>query len=92
MTALIPISALVAAMAAAGFAFGLAYFAALRRSVAWLAAGSGWWRPAALTLGRIAAALVFLVLAAKLGAPALIAAFIGFLAARAAALRARRAG
>lgn len=90
MTALVPIPALAAAMAAAGFVFGLAYFAALRQSVAALAAGADWWRPAALTLGRIAAALVFLVLAAKLGAAALLAALAGFLAARAAALRAAR--
>jgi hypothetical protein len=90
MTAPVPISLLAMAMAAAGFAFGLAYFWALRRSVAALATGNGWWRPAAFTLGRIAAALIFLVLAAKLGTAALLAAFAGFLAARAAALRAAR--
>ena len=54
------------------------------------AAGRGWFVPVALTLGRIAAAIIVLGLAAKLGAAALLAMFIGFLVARAVALRAGR--
>ncbi len=55
-------------------------------------AGRGWVGPLALTLARIAAAVIFLGLAAKLGAAALIAAFLGFLLARTVMLRvARRA-
>lgn len=88
--ALVSVASLSAAMAAAGFAFGLAYFAALRRSIAFLAASADWHRPIALTLGRLAAAALFLLLAAKLGALPLLAAFVGFLAARAVALRAAR--
>ena len=73
-----------------GFAFGLVYFAALRRTVMLFATGRGWFVPVALTLGRIAAAIIVLGLAAKLGAAALLAMFIGFLVARAVALRAGR--
>jgi hypothetical protein len=80
-------------MAVAGLAFGLVYFATLKRSVMLFAAGRGWLGPLALTLGRIGAAVAFLFVAAKLGAAPLLAAFIGFLMARALALRAeRRAG
>lgn len=78
-----------AAMAAAGLAFGLAYFAALRRTVLLLGSG-GRLGPAALSLGRIAAAVIFLGLAARFGAVPLLAAFLGFLLARALALRALR--
>jgi hypothetical protein len=90
MIASLPLPVLAAALAAAGFVVGLAYFAALRRTTAALAGSGGWRTPAALTVGRVAAALVFLFVAAKLGAVALLAAFAGFLAARAAALRAVR--
>lgn len=84
---------LIMVMAVAGFTFGLAYFAAVRRTIALFVAGRGWLRPAALTLGRIAAAVIFLAIAAKLGASSLLSAFIGFLLARAMAIRAaRRAG
>lgn len=80
------------AMAVAGIVFGLAYFATLRRAVTLFTAGRGWVGPLALTLARIAAAVIFLGLAAKLGAAALIAAFLGFLLARTVMLRvARRA-
>jgi N-ATPase, AtpR subunit len=80
-------------LALAGFALGLAYFVALKRSVALFVGGKGWFRPLALTLGRVGAAAGFLFVAAKLGAAPLLAAFIGFLTARALALRAeRRAG
>jgi NhaP-type Na+/H+ or K+/H+ antiporter len=84
---------LALATALTGFAFGLVYFAALKRTVALYGAGRGWLGPTALTLGRLAVAVVLLVLAARLGAVPLLAAFAGFLAARALALRAaRRAG
>jgi len=64
---LFPNVELMLGMALAGFVFGLAYFAALRRTVALIAAGSGWRSPTALTLGRIAAAtLLFAVAAIKL--------------------------
>ena len=80
-------------MAVAGLAFGLVYFASLKRSVSLLVSDKGWLGPLALTLGRIGAAVGFLFVAAKLGAAPLLAAFIGFLMARALALRAeRRAG
>ncbi len=73
--------------------FGLLYFAALKRCVALLVGGQGWLGPLALTLGRIGAAAGILFVAAKLGAAPLLAVFIGFLMARAVALRAeRRAG
>jgi len=81
---------LILAMSAAGVAFGLLYFAALRRTVAHLAARSGWATPLLFTVSRIGAALVFLALAAMLGAAPLLAAFAGFLVARALALRAVR--
>lgn len=74
------------ATALAGFAFGLAYFAALHRTAALFTAGAGWLGPSALTLARIGAATIFFMLAAKLGATSLLAAFAGFLVARAIAL------
>jgi hypothetical protein len=82
-----PFSYMTVAMACAGLAFGLLYFAALRRSVTLLAARRGWFGPLALTLGRIGAAAIFLGIAAKLGAGPLLAAFAGFLLARVLALR-----
>lgn len=81
---------LVLAMAFAGVAFGLLYFAALRRTVAHLAARSGWATPLLFTVARIGAALIFLTLAATLGAAPLLAAFAGFLVARALVVRAVR--
>lgn len=86
--------ALAAAFAVAGLGFGGAYFAALRRTAELLAAsgaGSGArLLPAALTLGRLAVAIVFLGCAARVGALPLLTALAGFLAARALALRAVR--
>ncbi|HUZ74187.1 MAG TPA: ATP synthase subunit I [Stellaceae bacterium] len=82
--------ALGSAMAVAGFLFGLGYFATLQRTVGLFVSRHSLLGPAALTLGRIAAAAVFLTLAAKLGALPLLAAFLGFLVARAYALRAVR--
>lgn len=84
--------ALLVTMAFAGMLFGVVYFATLRRAVTLFTAGRGWIGPVSLTLARIAAAVIFLGLAAKLGAAALIAAFLGFLLARTVMLRvARRA-
>jgi len=77
-------------MAIAGLAFGFVYFASLKRSVSLFVGGKGWFGPLVLTLGRIGAAVAFLFVAAKLGAAALLAAFVGFLMARALALRAER--
>ena len=78
---------LAIAMGIAGFIFGLFYFAAVQRTAALLAARKNWLGPLALTLGRMAAAAIFLTLAAKLGAASLLSVFIGFLLARAVALR-----
>ena len=83
-------AALAAGMIISGFAFGLLYFATLKRAAALFASGSSWMGPLGLTLGRIAAAVIFLSLAARLGAAALLAAFLGFLVARALALRPER--
>jgi len=77
-------------MAVAGVVLGLVYFASLKRSVTMFVGGKGWLGPVVLTLGRIGAAVALLYLAAKLGAASLLAAFIGFLMARALALRAER--
>ena len=82
-----PALTLAAAMAAGGFVLGLGYFAVLRRTADLYGAGRSRLEPAMLTLGRIAAIVVFLVLAARLGALPLLAAFLGFLVARAAVLR-----
>ena len=79
------------AAAVIGLAFGLVYFAALHHTVALFAAQRSWVGPAALTVARIGAAVILLALAARLGAAPLLAAFIGFLLARAVALRRARA-
>jgi N-ATPase, AtpR subunit len=77
-------------MAIGGFAFGLFYFMSLKRSVTLFVGGKSWLGALALTLGRIGACVVFLYGAARLGAAPLLAAFAGFLTARALALRAER--
>lgn len=77
-------------MALAGLAFGLVYFASLKRSVTLFVVGKDWLGPLALTLGRIGVAVTLLYVAARLGAVSLLAVFIGFLMARALALRAER--
>lgn len=88
---LISISSLAMTMAVIGFAFGLIYFAALRRTATLFSEAHGWFFPVALTLGRIGAAIILLGLAAKLGGGAsLLAMFIGFLLARTMALRTTR--
>jgi voltage-gated potassium channel Kch len=74
----------------AGLGFGFAYFAALRRSLDYYTAGQGRFMPAALTFGRFAAAALFFAFMARVGGTPLLMAFIGFLLARALALRAVR--
>jgi hypothetical protein len=91
-TAAVSIAKFAMLPASAGFAFGLLYFAALKRSVAVFVAGRGLLAPLSLTLARLAAAVVFLGLAAHVGAAALLAAFIGFLLARTLALRSAQRG
>jgi F1-F0 ATPase (N-ATPase) AtpR subunit len=85
----VPPHALGAALgwAMAGLAFGLAYFAALHHSVGLYAGRRGRLLPAALTVGRIAAAIAFFGIAVRFGAMALIAGFAGFVLARTVALR-----
>ncbi len=78
------------AMAFAGCAFGLAYFAVLRRTVVTLARQPHGHAVIALTLGRVGTAIVFFLLAARLDALTLLAALGGFLAARAVALHGER--
>ena len=80
--------ALASAMVVAGLVFGLGYFAALRQTVNLYGSGRGRLGPVVLTLGRIAGATIFLILAARFGALLLLAAFLGFLMARGLALRA----
>ena len=71
----------------AGFVFGLFYFAAVERTAVLLAAKRGLLGPISLTLGRVVAATLFLALAAQFGDASLLSAFLGFLLARAVALR-----
>ena len=70
-----------------GFAAGLGYFALLRRSAGLFIAGGGWGRPVALTLLRLGFMSLLLGFAAWLGAGPLLGVFLGFLLARAVALR-----
>jgi hypothetical protein len=85
--------ALLSAMLVAGFAFGLVYFAMLRRTAKLYGSGHSRFEPAMLILGRIAGAAILFTFVATLGAGPLLAAFLGFLLARSAALHtARRSG
>jgi hypothetical protein len=72
----------VFAAAFAGLVVGLVHFAALWRSIELYSAGRGQLAVAALTLGRFAGTIVFLGLAARLGALLLLSSFLGFLLAR----------
>ena len=81
---------LTIAAAAAGLLFGRLYFAALKRCVASLVGGDGWVRPLALSVGRIGAAAIFLLIVAHWGAASLLGGLGGFLVARTLALRAQR--
>ncbi len=71
----------------AGFVFGLVYFAAVERTAVLLAARKGLLGPISLTLGRLAAATLFLAFVAQFGDASLLSAFFGFLLARMVALR-----
>jgi len=75
------------AAALAGFIFGLFYFAAVERTAVLIASKKAVLGPISLTLGRLAAATLFLALAAQLGAALLLDAFFGFLVARVVALK-----
>ena len=85
--ALLPTS-LAVASACAGLLVGLGYFAAVRRTIDLLTAKGNGAKALALTLGRFVTIALLLALTAKLGATELLAAFIGFLLARAMASRA----
>lgn len=78
------------AAAIGGLAFGILYFAALRRSIDLFVHRAGWVGPAVLTAGRIAAAAMLFALLSRLGPAVVLAAFLAFLAARGLALRAAR--
>lgn len=77
----------LSASAGAGLILGLAYFAALWRSVTLLVGRSRWLAPVALTLGRIGGAVLLLGVAARCGALDLPAALIGLTVARFLAVR-----
>jgi len=77
-------------VAPAALAIGIFHFALLRKTVDLYSMSRGGFAAAALTLGRIAGTVSFFVLAARLGALSLLAAFLGFLSARTLALRATR--
>jgi hypothetical protein len=79
--------AFASAWAAAGFGFGVGYFAALRRCVELYRAGGAHLASVALTLGRVSGALLFFGLAVRCGALPPLAALLGFLLARSLALR-----
>lgn len=81
---------LMLVMALAGLILGFAYFVALRRTISLFVGGRGWFGPVVLTVGRLAVMAVALTVAARLGAMPLLAAFVGFLAARFVAVRAVR--
>jgi hypothetical protein len=83
-------AALAFAAALVGLLFGIVHFAALRRNVELYTGDGSGFAAAALTLGRVAGAVVLFGLAAKLGALPLLSAFLGFLLARWLALRAAR--
>ena len=72
-----------AATVLAGIIVGLAYFTILRRTVRTFVAGGGWLIPACLTLGRLVGMVLLLTVAARMGAAALLTAFLGILSARA---------
>ena len=81
---------LASAAALVGLVVGLVYFAALRRAVELYTKGRSGFTAIALTLGRIAVAIAFFGLAARLGALLLLSSFLGFLLARVLALRVAR--
>jgi len=68
----------------------MAYFASLRRGVRLSVERHAWLRYILSALTRIVTAAIFFTFAVRWGAPALLAAFVGFLAARHLAVRAAR--
>ena len=87
------LAAQAAAGGAVGFAAGLLFFRALQHNAALYLETGPAWRPIALHVARLlllSALLLGIVLASD--AAGLLAAFAGILAARAVALRTRRAG
>ena len=90
MTAMHTLGVLAAVWLASGVLFGFAYFALLRRTVGYFTSSRGHFLPAALTVGRLAAAAAFFWWAARSGVMPTLAAFLGFLIARAVALQAMR--
>jgi F1F0 ATPase subunit 2 len=93
MSTLVPHGGLVAiaTLGACGVLFGRCYFAALRWSVARHVAGhSSALQGLALAAIRVLCAAALFALAARLGALALLTAFLGFIAARSWALRGAR--
>jgi hypothetical protein len=81
---------LAALFAAGGLAFGWGYFAALRRGIDAHAARGSVFKSLLWMLARLAAAALFFAFAVRWGAWPLVAAFLGFLAARQIAVRAAR--
>jgi len=77
-------------LAAGGLAFGWSYFAALRRGIDAYTAQGSVFKSLLWMLTRAAAAVLFFVFAVRWGAWPLVAAFLGFLAARQIAVRAAR--
>jgi F1F0 ATPase subunit 2 len=76
--------------AVAGFLLGVAYFVSLRRVATVLVARRAWSPYALSAIARIGATVLFLTFAARSGAPTLLAAFAGFLAARHLTMRSAR--
>jgi len=73
-----------------GLAFGWGYFTALRRGIDAYAAQGAVFRSLLWMLARLAAAAIFFAFAVRWGAWPLVAALLGFLAARQIAVRAAR--
>jgi hypothetical protein len=76
--------------AGAGVVFGWGYFAALRRAVALFTANHAALWSVLFLIGRVGAAALFFACIVRWGAAALLAAFLGFLAARHLAVRSAR--
>ena len=79
-----------AATGCLGLLLGLAYFAALRRTIALFSVGRGWQTVLLLSLARVSLAVAAFFLVAQLGATPLISAAAGFLIARMICLRLAR--
>ncbi|MDA8230911.1 MAG: hypothetical protein M0006_06190 [Magnetospirillum sp.] len=77
---------------AAGAVLGTVYIRLLRANVGLYVRGGGWVRALALHAARLALVAVVLWQAARWGAPVLLGALVGFLAARGVGVRRRSAG